>query len=158
MNVCSGQRQQLLSFPAGFLLFCLELVASSEVALALVQEDEFPIYISDHQENKIKTQMWKCKVVLQVVLHLHHIWHPLPPMFPDSISIHSVTWLVLNVTWLPATEDLQFRSDCVILDYGPKRISRNFKYLAIAIIYLKWNLTSSLLCLSLSLSVLLASP
>lgn len=61
MNVCSGQRQQLLSFPAGFLLSCLELVASSEVALALVQEDEFPIYISDHQENKIKTQMWKCK-------------------------------------------------------------------------------------------------
>lgn len=187
MSFCSGQRQQLLSFPAGFLLSCLELVAPAEVALALVQEDKFHIYNSDHQENKIKTQMWKCKdcnrlysdlvtriqVWWNICTHKsaslflpqwfttvwgNQVWHPLPLMFPDSISIHSVTWLVLNVTWLPATEDLQFRSDCVILDYGPKFNSRNFKFFAIAIIYLKWNLTSSLLYLSLSLSVPLASP
>lgn len=178
MSFCSGQRQQLLSFPAGFLLSCFELVASTEVALALVQEDKFHIYNSDHQENKIKTQMWKCKdwnrlysisslvykwgfsISATMVYHSlgNHVWHPLPPMFSNSISIHSVTWLVLNVTWLPAIEDLQFRSDCVILDCGPKRNSCNFKYLAIAVISLKWNLTSSLLYLSLSLSVLLASP
>lgn len=171
MSFCSGQRQQLLS--------CLELVVSAEVALALVQEDKFHIHNSDHQENKIKTQkVWKCKdwnrlysisslvykwgfsISATMVYHSlgNHVWHPLPPMFPNSISIHCVTWLVLNVTWLPAIEDLQFCSDCVILDCGPKRNSCNFKYLANAIIYLKWNLTSSLLYPSLSLSVLLASP